>query len=73
MAKAGMMMSLESCWGQAYYVATRLIREGELIEPARIVERLDAITLDEVRDVGSRMLAGPRAFSSVGARLALAA
>lgn len=73
MAKAGMMMSLESCWGQAYHVATRLIREGELIEPARIVERLDAITLDEVRDVGSRMLAGPRAFSSVGARLALAA
>ena len=73
MAKAGMMMSLESCWGQAYYVATRLIREGELIEPARIVERLDAITLDEVRSVGARMLAGPRAFSSVGAKLALAA
>ena len=73
MAKAGMMMSLESCWGQAYYLATRLLREGELIEPARIVERLDAITLDEVRDVGARMLAGPRAISSVGAKLQLAA
>ena len=73
MAKAGMMMSLESCWGQAYYVATRLLREGELIEPGRIVERLDAITLEDVRAAGRKMLAGPRAVSSVGAKLALAA
>ena len=73
MAKAGMMMSLESCWGQAYYVATRLLREGELIEPGLIVERLDAITLDQVRSIGERMLSGPRAVSSVGAKLALAA
>ncbi|WP_118858244.1 M16 family metallopeptidase [Sphingomonas mesophila] len=73
MAKAGMMMSLESCWGQAYYVATRLLREGALIEPTEIVARLDAITLDQVRAVGTRMLAGPRALSSVGAKLALAA
>ncbi len=73
MAKAGMMMNLESCWGQAYYVATRLLREGELTEPARIVERLDSVTLEEVRAVGRRMLSGPRALSSVGAKLALAA
>jgi predicted Zn-dependent peptidase len=44
MAKAGMMMSLESCWGQASYLATRLLREGELLEPADIVARLDAVT-----------------------------
>jgi predicted Zn-dependent peptidase len=73
MAKAGMMMNLESCWGQASYLATRLLREGELVEPAEIVARLDAVTLDEVRAVGSRMLAGPRAVASVGAKLALAA
>ena len=35
--------------------------------------KLDAITLDEVRAVGARMLAGPRAVAAVGARLALAA
>jgi predicted Zn-dependent peptidase len=73
LAKAGMMMSLESCWGQASYLATRLLRDGRLIEPHDIVERLDAVTLDEVRDVGSRMLSRPRAISSVGAKLALAA
>ena len=42
LAKAGMMMSLESCWGQASYLATRLLRDGELVEPAEIVARLDA-------------------------------
>jgi len=73
LAKAGMMMSLESCWGQASYLATRLLRDGALIEPAEIVARLDRVTLDEVRAVGQRMLAGPRAVASVGAKLALAA
>ena len=73
LAKAGMMMSLESCWGQASYLATRLLRDGRLVEPHEIVERLDRVTLDEVRDSGARMLGGPRALSSVGAKLALAA
>lgn len=73
LAKAGMMMSLESCWGQASYLATRLLRDGRLHEAAEIVERLDSVTLDEVRAVGARMLSGPRAVASVGAKLALAA
>jgi predicted Zn-dependent peptidase len=73
LAKAGMMMSLESCWGQASYVATRLLREGRLVEPAEIVARLDAVTLDEVKAAGAAMLAGPRALASVGGRLAKAA
>ena len=73
LAKAGMMMSLESCWGQAGYLATRLLRDGALIEPAEIVARLDRVKLDEVRAVGTRMLAGPRAVASVGAKVALAA
>ena len=73
MAKAGMLMSLESCWGQASYLATRLLRDGALIEPSDIVAKLDAITLDEVRAVGAQMLAGPRAVAAVGAKVALAA
>lgn len=73
LAKAGMMMSLESCWGQASYVATRLQRDGRLVEPAEIVARLDAVTLDEVKAAGLRMLSGPRALASVGAKLAIAA
>ena len=73
LAKAGMMMSLESCWGQASYLATRLLRDGGLVEPSEIVARLDRVTVDEVRAAGQAMLAGPRAIASVGARLALAA
>lgn len=73
LAKAGMLMSLESCWGQASYLASRLLRDRRLTEPHEIVEKLDQVTLDEVRDTGARMLAGSRALSSVGARLALAA
>lgn len=73
LAKAGMMMNLESCWGQASYLASRLLRDKQLVEPHVIIERLDKVTLDEVRDIGARMLAGPRALSSVGAKLALAA
>ncbi|GAA4711903.1 pitrilysin family protein [Sphingomonas lutea] len=73
LAKASMMMSLESCWGQASYLATRLLRDGALVEPSAIVARLDAVTLDEVRSAGARMLSGPRAIACVGTKLALAA
>jgi predicted Zn-dependent peptidase len=73
LAKAGMMMGLESCWGQASYLASRLLREGRLTEPAEIVARLDAVTLDDVRRAGETMLAGPRAIASVGGKLATAA
>jgi predicted Zn-dependent peptidase len=73
LAKAGMMMSLESCWGQASYLASRLLREGKLTEPAEVVARLDAVTLERVRRAGEAMLAGPRALASVGGKLATAA
>jgi predicted Zn-dependent peptidase len=73
MAKASMLMSLESCWGQASYLATRLLREGQLAEPSEVISRIDAVSLDEVRAAGAKMLAGPRAIASVGAKLALAA
>ena len=73
LAKAGMMMSLESCWGQASYVASRLQRENRLVEPAEIIARIDSVTLDQVRFAGARMLEGPRALASVGGKLAKAA
>ena len=73
LTKAAMLMSLESCWGQASYLAMRIQRDGRLIEPAEIVARLDAVTIEEVRDAGAKMLAGPRALASVGGKLAKAA
>ena len=73
LAKASMMMSLESCWGQASYVASRLQREGRLVEPKEIIARLDAVSIDAVKSAGEHMLGGPRALASVGGKLARAA
>ena len=65
-AKAGLLMSLESPWGQANYVARQLAVHGRLVEPSEVVDELQAVTLDEVRGAGARMLAGPRARATIG-------
>jgi predicted Zn-dependent peptidase len=65
-AKAGLLLSLESSWGQASYVARTLALHGRLMEPAEIVRRIEAVTLDEVRAAGARMLSGPRASATIG-------
>jgi len=65
-AKAGLLMSLESSWGQAGYVARQLAIKGRLVEPAEVVAQLDAVTLDEVRAAGARLLAGPKARATIG-------
>jgi predicted Zn-dependent peptidase len=65
-AKAGLLMSLESSWGQAAYVARQLAIRGRLVEPAEVVGELEAVTLDQVRAAGARMLAGPKASATIG-------
>ncbi len=65
-AKAGLLLSLESSWGQANYVARMLSTYGDLREPAETVAEIDAVTLDEVRAAGARMLAGPQARATIG-------
>lgn len=65
-AKTGLLMSLESSWGQATYVARQLGLHGRLVEPAEVVRALEAVTLDEVRAAGAKMLAGPRASATIG-------
>lgn len=72
-AKAGMLMSLESSWGQASFVARQLSLYGRLDEPAHYASRLDAVTLDEVRAAGSAILAGARATATIGVPVARAA
>ena len=59
-------MSLESSWGQAAYVARQLAIKGRLVEPAEVVAEIDAVTLEQVRAAGERMLAGPRASATIG-------
>ncbi|MDB5691905.1 MAG: insulinase family protein [Alphaproteobacteria bacterium] len=65
-ARAALLMSLESPWGQAHYAARQLTVYGRLVEPAEVVEELARVTLDEVREAGRKMLAGPRARATIG-------
>ncbi len=65
-AKAGLLMSLESSWGQAHYVARMLSLHGRLVEPASVVAELEQVSLDQVRAAGARILSGPRARATIG-------
>jgi predicted Zn-dependent peptidase len=65
-ARAALLMSLESPWGQAHYVARQLAVYGRLIEPAEVVEALKRVTLEDVRAAGAKMLGGPRARATIG-------
>jgi predicted Zn-dependent peptidase len=65
-AKAGLLMSLESTWGQAAYVARQLSIHGRLVDPAELVRELEAVTLEQVRAAGAAILAGPQARASIG-------
>jgi len=65
-AKAGLLMSLESSWGQASYVARQLSVHARLVEPGEVVRELEAVTLDDVRAAGAKMLGGARASATIG-------
>jgi predicted Zn-dependent peptidase len=65
-ARAGLLMSMESPWGQAHYVARQLSMHGRLVPLAEIIAKLEAVTLEEVREAGRQMLAGPSARATIG-------
>jgi predicted Zn-dependent peptidase len=65
-SRAALLMSMESPWGQAHYVARQLSVWGRLVEPSEVVAALDAVTLEDLRSAGRAMLAGPRARATIG-------
>ncbi|QPQ56307.1 insulinase family protein [Allosphingosinicella flava] len=65
-ARAGLLMSLESSWGQASYVARMLALHGRLVDPSEVLADLEAVSVDHVRAAGAKMLAGPRARATIG-------
>jgi predicted Zn-dependent peptidase len=73
MAKTGLLMALESCQGQADYIARQLSIHGRLVDPAEVVAALDAVDLDQVREAGRVLTTGRRARATVGATLPRAA
>ena len=72
-ARAGLLMSLETPWGQAHYVARQLAVHGRLVDPAEVIDSLLAVTLDEVRGCGARMVSGNCARATIGMPAAVAA
>jgi predicted Zn-dependent peptidase len=72
-ARAGLLMSVESPWGQAHYLARQLIVHGRLVDPGEVIAELRAVTLDDVGAAGAKMLAGPRARATIGVPAARAA
>jgi predicted Zn-dependent peptidase len=65
-SRAALLMSIESPWGQAHYVARQLAVHGRLVEPAEVIAELEAVTVDQVREAGRKMLSGPRARATIG-------
>jgi predicted Zn-dependent peptidase len=65
-ARAGLLMSLETTWGQVNYLSRQLALYGRLVEPDELLEKLAAVTLEQVRAAGQAMLAGPRASAAIG-------
>jgi predicted Zn-dependent peptidase len=72
-ARASLMMSLESSWGQANYLARQLAIHRRLVEPAELIAAVEAVTIDDVRAAGRAMLDGPRASAFLGVPAARAA
>ena len=66
-AKAALLMHLETPWGQASYAARQLAVHGRIVSPAEVIDKLDAVTLEQVRAAGAKMLDGPRAQATIGA------
>jgi predicted Zn-dependent peptidase len=65
-SRAALLMSMESPWGQAHYLARQLAVYGRLVEPEEVVAELKAVTLEAMRAAGRKMLAGPRARATIG-------
>ena len=65
-AKAGLLMSMESAWGQANYLARQLALHGRLVDPSEVIAELGKVGLEDVRRAGANMLAGPRARATIG-------
>ncbi|PSJ38960.1 M16 family metallopeptidase [Allosphingosinicella deserti] len=65
-AKAGLLMSLESPWGQAHYVARQIQTYGRLVEPSEVIADVEKVDLERIREAGRKMLSGARARATIG-------
>jgi predicted Zn-dependent peptidase len=71
--RAGQAMARETPWGQASLAARQWLLHGRLIAPEELTERLAALSVEDVRAAGARMLAGGKAEATIGLAAAKAA
>jgi predicted Zn-dependent peptidase len=64
--RAGQAMALETPWGQAAQVARQWLVHGRLIGREELAAKLAALTVDDVRVAGARMLNGAPARATFG-------
>ena len=72
-ARAGLLHASETSAGQMHILGGRTIVHGRLVPVEETLARLDAVTLDQVRGAGARIVAGPVARASIGVPVARAA
>ena len=66
-AVASLLMALESPQGQGDYLARQLLVHRRWVPASEVVERIEAVTVDEARAAGAAMLASPPARAEIGA------
>ncbi|MFP5455422.1 MAG: M16 family metallopeptidase [Alphaproteobacteria bacterium] len=71
--RATILMALESVQSRADRLGFQTLVHGTPIDPATIVTKVNACTLDEVRAAGARMLEGTETLATVGPALKAAA
>lgn len=71
--EAGLLMGLETVQGRADRMARSIEVFGRILSLEELLEQIRGVTVEQARAAGQRLLAGPAAVASVGAKLALAA
>jgi predicted Zn-dependent peptidase len=64
--KAGLMMSLESTTSRCEQLANHMMIYGRPIPPQEILQKVDAVTVDQVRALGEKLFAGPQTLTTLG-------
>ena len=71
--EAGLLMGLETAQGRADQMARSIEVFGRILPLGELLDQIRSVTVEGARAAGQKLLDGPVAVASVGAKLALAA
>lgn len=64
--KSGLMMALESTSGRCEQLAQQMLIYGRTLAPQEIIQKVEAVTLDQVRQAATDLFARPRTMTALG-------